>query len=34
MQIVIKLLEIDQNNFNIKYFEKQYHKMCLKYHPP
>ena len=28
-----KLLEIDENNFNIKSLKKQYYKMCLKYHP-
>ena len=27
------LLEIDENNFDIKSLKKQYHKMCLKYHP-
>jgi curved DNA-binding protein CbpA len=28
-----ELLEIDENNFNINSLKKQYHKMCLKYHP-
>ena len=27
------LLEIDENNFNMNILKKQYHKMCLKYHP-
>ena len=28
-----ELLEIDENNFNMNILKKQYHKMCLKYHP-
>jgi len=28
-----ELLEIDENNFDMNILKKQYHKMCLKYHP-
>lgn len=28
-----ELLEIDEQNFNMNILKKQYHKMCLKYHP-
>ena len=28
-----ELLEINENNFNMDILKKQYHKMCLKYHP-
>ena len=28
-----ELLEINEQNFNMDILKKQYHKMCLKYHP-
>ena len=28
-----ELLEISQEEFNMDLLKKQYHKMCLKYHP-
>ena len=28
-----ELLEIDEHNFDMNILKKQYHKMCLKYHP-
>ena len=28
-----ELLEIDENNFDMDILKKNYHKMCLKYHP-
>ena len=28
-----ELLEIDEKDFNMNILKKQYHKMCLKYHP-